>query len=214
MNSIDTMSAKCTKRSNHWSVLTAVLLQGLLPVSGAHAKSLLETGTESPLQHEQAPPPALAHYLWKHLDHDEQQLFRENCVGSGNKTPSAFRSSLEYQQLPSVSPGEHLFFVRPIVKNWCIAFYGAHIFEFWLVAQNTQTQTFKTLLNDRADQVSVSDQITHQHYDVTVSNCTANSCFNTLLQYSGTAYTRQQCQQLTFDDKGQDIAKTVTCQPR
>lgn len=203
------MSNKCAIRG---PVLATILLPGILLASGVHAKPLLETSTESPLQNEQAPPPALAQYLWQHLEHDDQQIFRENCVQSGRKIRSAFRSALEYQPLPSVSSQERLFFIRSTANTGCIAFYGAHIFEFWLVAQNTQTQAFETLINDRADQVSIPGQTTHQRYDVTVSNCTAASCFNTLLQYSGTAYTAKQCQQLTSDDKGQDIAKTVACQ--
>jgi hypothetical protein len=192
--------------------LGSVLLLGLLTSSIVNAKPLLETGTESPLQHEQAPPPALANYLWQHLDHDEQQLFKENCAEPGHTVQTSFRSALEYQQLPSIASREQLFFVRPTVSSWCIAFYGAHIFEFWLVAKNTQTQDYQTLLNDRVDSVTISDQATHQRYDVSVTNCTAASCANELLQFNGTTYQAKQCQLLTFDDHGKDITKDVACQ--
>lgn len=184
----------------------------LLATSIANAKPVLETGTESPLQQEQAPPVALANYLWQQMDHDEQQLFQENCTEPGHKLQTSFQSALEYQQLPGISSQEQLFFVRPTVSSWCVAFYGAHIFEFWLVAQDIQTRTYQTLLNDRADSITISDQSTHQRYDVTVTNCTAASCSNTFLQFNGTTYQAKQCQLLTFDDHGKDITKDVACQ--
>ena len=87
------------------------------------------------------------------LSRDEQEMIQgakeylDECM-SGKKIPrKKYEDLFRSAPLPHAEGTDPLFFVRPAIEPFCGAFYGAHLFQFWIMTANG-----KVILHSGADQ--------------------------------------------------------------
>ena len=110
------------------------------------------------------------------------------------------------KKLPSLEEGKAVYFVRPSVKPYCGAFYGAHIFQFWLVAQN-----YKVLYSGGADGITIFKTTHNGMYDIEVVHSGGWGISETKMEFDGHEYKPVVCNETRLDKSGREVTKRVNC---
>lgn len=79
-------------------------------------------------------------------------------------------------------------FVRPSSELYCGAFYGAHIFHFWIVDQKQ-----RVIFSASADEFEAMESSHEGMRDLLVSSCHCGYCYRTTMMFSRGAYTKASC---------------------
>ena len=111
----------------------------------------------------------------------------DGCIRD-DKLPRNYHQFLVTRSL-SLSTGKEPFrFVRPASLPYCGAFYGTHIYAFWIVDRNGQA-----VFDTSADEFEVLRSRHHTMRDLLVSQCHAGYCYRTTHVFDGQAYREQSC---------------------
>lgn len=79
-------------------------------------------------------------------------------------------------------------FVRPSSELYCGAFYGAHIFHFWIVDPKQ-----RVIFSSSADEFEVLKSNHEGMRDLLVSSCHGGYCYRTTMMFSRGAYAKASC---------------------
>lgn len=168
---------------------------------------LLSQSTESEsLPGSVVPERAMIKSILSSYDKEDQITFREmlnECVTDKKQPQHQFFLK---KKLPSLEEGKAVYFVRPSVKPYCGAFYGAHIFQFWLVSQKN-----KVLYSGGADSVTIFKTTHNGMYDIEVMHGGGWGISETKLEFDGHKYKPLVCKETRFDNKGREVTKRVNC---
>lgn len=105
-------------------------------------------------------------------------------------------------QLPPIDGQLPLYFVRPTLEPFCLTFYGAHTFSYWLVQQQPTAlgPVFKVVDFDSGDFVHVLPTHHGGIYDLERGLCTAVQCTYATQQRQGDSFRLVNCRREHFDD--------------
>jgi hypothetical protein len=107
--------------------------------------------------------------------------------------------------------GRKLWFVRPALKPYCQALYGAHLFRYFLVEDQPAAEPRYRLLYHRGgDGFSVYPGKSHGLNDIEATRCIVGECRSTRMAFDGKTYRKVRCSITTFNN-GDDMTKERRC---
>lgn len=185
-----------------------------LSLAFVHAQGIAETSeillsqsTESEsLPGSVAPERAMIKSILSSYDKEDQITFREmlnECVTDKKQPQHQFFLK---KKLPSLEEGTAVYFVRPSVKPYCGVFYGAHLFQFWLVNEKN-----KVIYAGGADGVTIFKTIHNGMYDIEVMHGGGWGFSETKMEFDGYKYKPVVCKETRLDKRGREVTKRVNC---
>lgn len=140
------------------------------------------------------------------LSSDGQMMHRETLKECMVNKRVSLRALFRAKPLPKIGNEDTVYFVRPAAEPFCLAFYGAHIFQFWLVTKNN-----KVLYSGGADSVSIFKTHHNGMYDIEVEHGGGWGILQTKMEFDGHKYRPVSCNKTSFDEKGHEVTKRVSC---
>jgi len=166
-----------------------LLLFFLASVSGlASAQILMSSDTESELAQNVKPPRQVIDLIIKNEPDDVSQL--EDCMANDQheRIPlsdlfSARAIRLNNDDLPD-------YFVRPAIKPYCHAFYGAHLFRYWFVTsyKHKGKIEYRIIFKAGGDEVRVLNHFTNGYRDLELVGHTAVDVETSAWRFDGEKY--------------------------
>ena len=186
----------------------------LLPIARplAAAEPVLLDDTESTTIQTAIDLPALPRLVATALrsaDRFSRKSLRE-CLAEVEPPDNKPHTLFKAIALPPMPDGRTPYYVRPLLTPYCSAFYGAHVFHYWIVASRPKGPA--TLLHDGVvDQVVVHATVSNGRPDLQETRCTAMGCLSNVLRYDGKRYRARECKQVHKDVDGKEITESIPC---
>ncbi len=171
---------------------------------------LFATSTEESLPSASPPSVELLAALLASVDETDRSILAD-CLTTDNKPASADVQYFETIMLPQLRADERVHFVRPALTPRCLAFYGAHLFRYWLIVEKTGPNgpVYSVRYAGSADNAAILPSVSHKAHDIKETNCTAVDCFTAHLRFDGKRYTPFRCSTVSFtSDKPNE--RTIT----
>lgn len=194
-----------------WVIRMAIPIFALMPLQSYCSASeiILSQSTEdsSQLPYRTHPSKTLVKSILKHGTPDDVLLHRKQ-LGQCMKRLSLGQQEKLFLSSPLPKAANHaqLYFVRPATKPYCSAFYGSHLFQFWIISESGNI-----FFNGFGDQVDIHVQQHHGMPDFEITNCNALGCRSVLMVFEDKKYLPMQCRTNAFDEKNQPIS--TACDP-
>jgi len=175
----------------------------------------MSASTETSAPGESPAPPLMVKKILAGADAGEGKMLLD-CVHEIGQTAGGLNRDAAYARLfrivtlPAISAKETMYFLRPALDPYCQAFYGAHVFQYWLVAEphGVSKAPFKILYRGAADEFELLASTHKNRYDIVETQCTAIECSNTKMEFDGRRYRPVACT-LSATDTG--VTKHVSC---
>ena len=173
------------------------------------------TEDENPMPGQDLPSKAMVQSILRgsDLSKDEQEAMQaqreylDSCLSTQKpKSSRRYETMFRSAPLPKTEGMNPAFFVRPATEPFCGAFYGAHLFQFWIM-----TASGEIIFHSGADMVTVFKTLNNGRPDLEVQNCTVDSCWISLMVFDGTSYKPQKCQKTTFGKNGKEHTTRISC---
>lgn len=155
-------------------------------------------------------PAGLAQFIIASEDADSRDQFRE-CMRENGLKIGQEAVLFSVAEIHAVSDTMKVFFVRPTLKPYCLAFYGAHLFRYWFVAspQSAKNHKYEILFKGGGDGVGVLPTKTNGVADIVAYGHTAVSQFWTKLEFDGREFKEKGCERKDFQEDGS--LKSLPC---
>lgn len=142
-------------------------------VCAASPAVLLSAATESPLEGGVTPPADVVKLILRDEPDDAEQ-FRACLQQEGIDQKSAAKLFVA-RAIQLNSDGTTDYFVRPALRPYCGAFYGAHLFRYWLVTGHRQHNkiTYQIVFKSGGDEARVLTRKTNGYHDLELIGHTA-----------------------------------------
>jgi hypothetical protein len=190
--------------------IALALFLALAHTSGFAEQSdvLLSQNTESEsLPNSIFPKPAMIMAIFSSYEADRQQMYRRMLKECMIDKKVSLRKLFRATPLPKIGTEDTVYFVRPSAEPFCLGFYGAHNFQFWLV-----TQSNKVLYSGGADNVTIFKTNHNEMYDIEIEHGGGWGVSRTQFEFDGGEYKPVRCDQISVDEHGLENSKTVQCQ--
>jgi hypothetical protein len=193
-----------------WICIFCGVISLLAQVS--YAEPILSASTENSTQDEQIPLPGVIRVLLKSFDKGDFERLN-GCMADEKIQKGAYERLFRSAALPSLTKGETLYFVRPALEPFCRAFYGAHLFRYWLIVENEQktSKTYKIRYAGVADEFEVFSSSSSGSYDIAETNCNAVNCGTVVMKFNGQRYMSFKCSEKIIQVDGGGLEKAVPC---
>ncbi|RDU96079.1 hypothetical protein [Trinickia dinghuensis] len=175
------------------------LLIGLAAGRAFAAKPLFDNETEDPTNGWSHVTPAFAKVLMKH----EAQLQDLSGFAEAGEIPKDASTRLVQKAVPIGLHGQKVLYVRPTLEPYFTPFYGAHIFQHWLVLNG------HIFYEDSSDGFRVLSSAHDGMRDIEETQCTAVDCNSMRLKFDrkSRSYKAASCREAPALDKN----KTKPC---
>lgn len=159
--------------------------------------------TESELKSTVPAPAGLVQFILASEEAESRHQLRECVKEYGLKTGQE-ASLFSVVEIHGASDTKKVFFVRPALKPYCFAFYGAHLFRYWFVAstERAKNHKFEILFRGGGDGVGVLSTRTNGIADLVTYGHTAVSQFWVTLAFDGHKFTKKRCERKDFQEDG------------
>ena len=178
-----------------------------------NAEPILTASTEVPTKGESIASPSVVAAILALEDKDDVHRLDE-CIqelGLKKKDHHKLFRSVKVKKCPD---GKELFFVRPALEPYCMAFYGAHLFRYWLVTVQKEAGKEKTriLFANGGDAFEILPEETMGYYDIATTGCTARDCGTANWKFDGKKYVAFRCILKEYSMENYDmVEKIVDC---
>lgn len=168
------------------------------------------SNTESELTSTVPAPAGLVQFILASEDADSRHQFR-GCMQESDLKNGQEGALFSVAEINAVSNTEKVFFVRPALKPYCFAFYGAHLFRYWFVAssQLAKKHKYKILFKGGGDGIGVLPTRTNGVADLVAYGHTSVSQFWTTLAFDGHEFKEKGCARKDFQEDG--TLKSLPC---
>lgn len=166
--------------------------------------------TESELKSTVPAPAGLVQFILASEDAESRHQLRE-CVQENGLKMGQESLLFSVAEIPAASDTKKVLFVRPALKPYCFAFYGAHLFRYWFVAssQPAKNRKYEILFRGGGDGVGVLPTRTNGIADLVTYGHTAVSQFWVTLAFDGHEFKAKGCERRDFQEDGS--LKSVPC---
>lgn len=191
--------------------LAALLGAVFLLPAFASDKPLLKTGTEISAPGEVLPSPELVRVVLGTINNDDVERL-DACLSEQGLKRSDYASLLRAVRIDA-GANVSLWFVRPALKPYCLALYGAHLFRyFWIEEQPSGSQrSYRLLFHNGGDFFAVYRRQSHGLNDIEATGCTASECRSTRMAFDGREYQPIRCSWMTWDEQHREITHLRRC---
>jgi hypothetical protein len=192
--------------------LNYIFLFAILLARIAWAEPILTASSETVTAGEKSPAPTLVDALLSSVDQHDAALFSE-CLNEFNINKSRRHMLFKAVTLPKLAESEVMYFVRPALRPYCQAFYGAHAFQYWLVIEKRSgpKKTYRILYTGIGDDFEVLPSKHMGYFDIIETNCTAVGCRSATMHYNGREYMPFSCCEVTSDKNGREVTNEIPC---
>jgi hypothetical protein len=164
--------------------------------------SLTSSSSESLPDVHEHPSPAMAKWL---LHGDEGEPLDETlqaCLNDPEHRGVPLEKRFVSVPLPLIEQQPQMYFVRAALDPFCMYFYGAHTFTYWIVQEvpSASGPVFTIADMDAADFVNVLPSHHEGLYDLELGVCSAAHCTYWTRQRSGDKFTFSHCRREHFDE--------------
>jgi len=195
----------------HCEMIKLLALLMMAP-SLATAQTLLSDEPESE-QTMPALPSALLQPLLAKVDQQSSQSFKA-CLKEQRLTKKDWPLQFRAVALPSPNQGKNLYYVRPSIDTVCRDFYGAHVFQHWIVEYDKARgpSSLQLVFEGVDDGFDILETTAEGRYDVVTKGCHSSGCYITQWRVSHGQYGRYKCWEDTFEENGETTRAEATCQ--
>ena len=189
----------------------ALLATTFIQAAGAAEKPLFTAGTETSVPGEIRPPEELVRFVLGSIDkHEIEEL--DACLSDEGFNPSDYAALLSAVRIRADGKA-NLWFVRPSLKPFCFALYGAHLFRyFWIKEEVSSSQhTYRLLFHSGGDLFAVYPQKNHGLNDIEATGCWASGCSSTRMAFNGREYRPTLCSGIEWDEQHRKITHSRRC---
>lgn len=144
--------------------------------------------------------------IFASYDRDERAMYKRMLKDCTSRKKVPLRKLFRAMPLPKIGNQDTVYFVRPAVEPFCLGFYGAHIFQFWLVSKND-----KVLYSGGADGVTIFKTSHNGMYDLELEHGGGWGISQTQLEFDGHEYKPTVCTETRLDEKGKESTGRVSC---
>lgn len=159
--------------------------------------------TESELKSTVPAPAGLVQFVLASEDVESRHQLRECMQENGLKTGQE-ASLFSVAEINAAHDARKVFFVRPTLKPYCFAFYGAHLFRYWFVTSSHPAKNHKydILFRGGGDGVGVLSTRTNGVADLVTYGHTAVSQFRVTLAFDGREFKEKGCERIDVQEDG------------
>ncbi|MCW7541017.1 YdcF family protein [Aquabacterium sp. A7-Y] len=174
---------------------------------------ILSASTEVPTAGEETAPPALVDTVLEASDPADRDGIQE-CLSEFGIAKRHVNRLFRSVRLPSTEPNQTLYFVRPALKPYCMTFYGAHLFRYWLVEERRGPHRIRRTVRyfGAGDAFAVLPTQHAKMYDIEDTGCTASTCDVIRSEFDGSRYVATRCTQWRNTDEGREFIGDYPCQ--
>jgi hypothetical protein len=178
--------------------------------------SLTSSSSESLPDVHEHPSPAMAKWL---LHGDEGEPLDETlqaCLNDPEHRGVPLEKRFVSVPLPLIEQQPQMYFVRAALDPFCMYFYGAHTFTYWIVQEvpSASGPVFTIADMDAADFVNVLPSHHEGLYDLELGVCTAAQCTYRTRQRNGDTFTFSHCRREHFDEGKLVRTEKLECDAR
>ncbi len=116
---------------------------------------------------------------------------REDLHECVDQTPESVSATFFRQyELSNAGSDEDVLLIRPASQPYCGAYYGAHLFQFWIVSRARQgtSRPYRIELHSVADFLHVLTTGDPDRPDLVFDNCTGHGCISTRMRFDRGEY--------------------------
>jgi hypothetical protein len=162
------------------------------------------------------PSPAMAKWL---LHGDEGEPLDETlqaCLNDPEHRGVPLEKWFVSVPLPLIEQQPQMYFVRAALDPFCMYFYGAHTFTYWIVQEvpSASGPVFTIADMDGADFVTVLTTHHEGLYDLELGVCSAAQCTYRMRHRSGDTFTFPHCRREHFEDGKLVRTEKLECDAR
>jgi len=193
-------------------ILAIVLALG--STAAAAQRPLFETGSEfaeRPRQHRVRPNAELVRLVITARGRDDVPMFDE-CLAENHLPPGDYASLMYAVPIPA-GPHRTLWFVRGSLQYWCIGFYGAHSFSYFLIDERAGREPrYRLVFDEGGDYFAVYPSRHNGLNDIQPEACIMTECSGARMVYDGGRYHAIWCIRTTWDAHHREIRRRMPCQ--
>ena len=195
---------------HHLPVFAAFLWAAIMPAR-AEDKPIVNATTERSSPVGVRPSPGLTSFVIKTLGNDSRQEIDE-CLSDNELPKGDYGSVLRAVQVKSQT-GPSLWFVRPTIHPFCMALYGAHLFDYFLVEQHIvgSKARYRLVFQNGGDGFAIYRHLSHGLNDIEATGCIAIGCRTARMEFDGKEYRPVLCTLTHFDENQREIKVTRPC---
>ncbi len=180
--------------------MASCLVAAVVAPAQAGSQPVLRSGTEQLAKVEKPAPRAVGQAI---LDTQEPGVVADlrECMKDKDVAEGAWERVFVATPLPASKGKDHVYFVRPTDDPYCQTFYGAHVFQFWFVAERTTDghASYHVDFAEAADQVDVLRTAHHGRNDFLIRNQTGVEAWDATMRFDGKKWLAVRCTRETFE---------------
>ena len=193
-------------------VLAVLLWAAAMPVR-ADDKPLVSATTEQSSPVGVRPSPGLASFVIGTMGNEWREKV-DGCLADKELRlrKSDYAAVLRAVQVRN-SPGHSLWFVRPAIEPHCMALYGAHLFDYFLIEQYSVSSKvqYRVVFQSGGDGFAIHRHLSHGLNDIEATGCIATGCRAARMKYDGQSYVPVRCTLTHLDKDQKEIKITRPC---
>jgi hypothetical protein len=194
--------------------LRGLLLLLLLAAGGAaraQDRPILTIDTETADAGYVRPKPSLTSIVVRSLEPLDSQAL-DGCLSDDGLPRHDYGALLRARGFRG-QRGRTLWIVRPALAPYCQALYGAHLFRYFVIEEQTRSVPHvRLLLSGGGDGISIYPRIRHGLNDIEQTGCDATQCWSTRSGFDGHRYRAVGCSHAT-SEHGREIDRPARCPP-
>ncbi len=191
------------------SVFAALLWVAATPAR-AEDKPLVDSKSEQSLPAGGRPSDSLTGFIMEAIG-PEWKARINDCLAENELPKGHYALVLEAVQIKH-GLGPSLWFVRPTIEPFCMALYGAHLFNYFLVEQDPSEAKprYRLLFQNGGDGFAIYPQLSHGLNDIEATGCIATGCRSVRMSFDGQEYRPERCKQIHLNND-QEVVVTRQC---
>lgn len=177
-------------------ILAAVLWAAVMPAR-AEDKPLVNDTSERSSPAGVRPSRGLTSFVIKTMAPDWRERVDECLTAKGD-----YASVLRAVQVKA-GTGHSLWLVRPTINPFCMALYGAHLFNYFLVEQYAVASKvqYRLVFQNGGDGFAIYRHQSHGLNDIEATGCIATACRSARMSFDGQEYRPVLCTLTQFKDQ-------------
>lgn len=171
--------------------------------------TIFSTNSETEPKNKISPPSGLIKFILNGEDANDNRLINE-CIEDKGLNKKEKGKLFSVYKIDLNGDGQPDYFVRPSLNPYCNAFYGAHLFRYWLITRHTRNgkSFYRLVFKNGGDGVSILASKTNNYHDLLIAGHNAVVEFIVMLSFNGKEYEEKGCVKNTFTEEG---VKAGTC---
>jgi hypothetical protein len=191
-------------------IFAALLWAAVMPVR-AEDKPLVSATSDRSSPVGIRPSPGLTSFVIKTMGTDWRERVDE-CLADQELPKGDYASILRAAQVKPRT-GHSLWFVRPATNPYCMALYGAHLFNYFLVEQYVVASKvqYRLVFQNGGDGFAIYQHLSHGLNDIEATGCIMTGCRAARMEFDGQKYRPVLCTLTHFDKDQKEIKVTRPC---